>query len=266
MSIGENIYRLRTKKGLSQAALGDLLGVSRQSISKWETGASIPDLEKLIKLSEIFAVSLDELVGKAPKEPYVPLAAENPLKKVEPYPTRKSIGFVLLGFSLLLFLVCLFLGDLLAAIALSIPVFGCSLICLFAEKHPLLWCLWILYFFFSLVYQRVLFAGSVVSSLLWWITTLLLIAFTGFSFRKTIFPITRKHWILLFSGWGTCLIFLFLMLFAGSFSFPWLAVSRLRFLYLRALTTLSFGASLPYTFCFIRSRRARRIDTDIPVQ
>ena len=62
MSLGERIYKLRTEKGMSQGDLSDALEVSRQSISKWETNGSVPELDKLVKLSEIFGVSLDELV------------------------------------------------------------------------------------------------------------------------------------------------------------------------------------------------------------
>lgn len=50
MTLGENIARLRTQKDWSQGDLADALGISRQSISKWETDTSIPELEKLIKL------------------------------------------------------------------------------------------------------------------------------------------------------------------------------------------------------------------------
>ena len=62
MSLGERIYRLRTEKNLSQGDLAERLEVSRQSISKWENNNAVPDLEKIIALSEIFEVSLDELV------------------------------------------------------------------------------------------------------------------------------------------------------------------------------------------------------------
>ncbi len=55
------------KAGLSQDTLAEQLGVSRQSVSKWENDASVPDLEKLVKLSGVFGVSLDELVkGEVP--------------------------------------------------------------------------------------------------------------------------------------------------------------------------------------------------------
>lgn len=49
MTLGEKIYRLRSEKGLSQEAFGDMLGVSRQSVSKWETDQSLPELEKLLR-------------------------------------------------------------------------------------------------------------------------------------------------------------------------------------------------------------------------
>jgi len=62
MSIEESIYELRKKNNLSQGDLASKLNVSRQSISKWETGQSIPDLKNIIKLSEIFNVTVDEIV------------------------------------------------------------------------------------------------------------------------------------------------------------------------------------------------------------
>ena len=62
MDLGTTISRLRAQQGLSQGDLAEALDVSRQSVSKWETNASIPDLDKLIRLSRFFGISLDELV------------------------------------------------------------------------------------------------------------------------------------------------------------------------------------------------------------
>lgn len=62
MSLGENINRLRREKLMSQTDLADALNVSRQSVSKWESDASTPELEKLLAISELFGVSLDELI------------------------------------------------------------------------------------------------------------------------------------------------------------------------------------------------------------
>ena len=59
---GERIYNLRKKSGLSQEEFADKLGVSRQAVSKWETGQSVPDTEKSAAISTLFGVSLDWLV------------------------------------------------------------------------------------------------------------------------------------------------------------------------------------------------------------
>lgn len=66
--LSEKIYELRRKQGLSQEQLAERIGVSRQAISKWESGQSIPDLDKLILLSENFSVSLDALVKESESE------------------------------------------------------------------------------------------------------------------------------------------------------------------------------------------------------
>ena len=65
MSLGTTISRLRAEKKLSQGDLADALGVSRQSVSKWETDTSVPELDKLVKLSQLFGITLDELVTGA---------------------------------------------------------------------------------------------------------------------------------------------------------------------------------------------------------
>ena len=62
MTLGKNIVRLRTQKNWSQGDLADALEISRQSVSKWETDVSIPELDNLLRLSALFGVTLDELV------------------------------------------------------------------------------------------------------------------------------------------------------------------------------------------------------------
>ena len=61
MTLGEKISFLRQGKGISQEKLAELIGVSRQAVTKWENGNANPDTENLIRLAEIFGVSLDEL-------------------------------------------------------------------------------------------------------------------------------------------------------------------------------------------------------------
>lgn len=71
MSIGERIGELRKSAGLSQGQLADLLGVTRQAVSKWENDLSSPDTIKLIKLSDVLDTEVEYLAtGKmADKEP-----------------------------------------------------------------------------------------------------------------------------------------------------------------------------------------------------
>lgn len=67
MSVAENLQELRKARGLSQEKLADILGVSRQAIGKWESGSSMPEIEKLIQLSDYYKVSLDRLIRDVEK-------------------------------------------------------------------------------------------------------------------------------------------------------------------------------------------------------
>ncbi|MBO5153925.1 MAG: helix-turn-helix transcriptional regulator [Eubacterium sp.] len=62
MRLSEKIMDLRKKSGWSQEELADRLGISRQSVSKWETGESVPDIDKIIRMSELWNVSTDYLL------------------------------------------------------------------------------------------------------------------------------------------------------------------------------------------------------------
>ena len=63
MTIGQTIAAQRRKLGLSQEQLGEKMGVTRQSISKWESDAALPELEKLIALSRLFQMPVGQLLG-----------------------------------------------------------------------------------------------------------------------------------------------------------------------------------------------------------
>ena len=65
MKLSEKIILCRKKQGLSQSDLADLLNVSRQSVSKWETDEAKPDSDKLVSLSKIFEVSIDWLLDES---------------------------------------------------------------------------------------------------------------------------------------------------------------------------------------------------------
>jgi len=147
MTLGERIYKYRTEKDLSQLELAEVLDVSRQSVSKWETDASVPDLDKLVKLCDLFGVSMDELVrGVEPKaeECKEPQVIVREVKVGTP--TRVIVGAVLLVIGALVgLLIALASGGMLEALLLGFPAVLCGVICLTVKKHTGLWCVWILF-------------------------------------------------------------------------------------------------------------------------
>ncbi len=64
MTTGDKLALLREKKGITQEKLSEILGVSRQSVSRWETDISFPETDKLIKLSRLFECSIDFLLNE----------------------------------------------------------------------------------------------------------------------------------------------------------------------------------------------------------
>ena len=76
--ICENLLFLRKQAGLSQEALAEKLGVTRQTLAKWENGESIPDIQRCDQIAEVFQINLDDLVhhdlsrdGAAPKGKFI---------------------------------------------------------------------------------------------------------------------------------------------------------------------------------------------------
>ncbi|MCI8417611.1 MAG: helix-turn-helix transcriptional regulator [Lachnospiraceae bacterium] len=68
MELKRKLHQLRKMSGLTQEQLAEKLDVSRQTISKWESGASVPDLESMVKFSRLFQISLDDLLQEEEKE------------------------------------------------------------------------------------------------------------------------------------------------------------------------------------------------------
>lgn len=82
MSFSDNLYRLRAERNMTQEQLAMLMGVSRQAISKWESARAYPEMDKLVRLCDVFGCDLDELVrgdiptGAAYPDRRVPVDAE----------------------------------------------------------------------------------------------------------------------------------------------------------------------------------------------
>ena len=147
MTLAEKIIELRTTNNMSQGDLAEKLNVSRQSVSKWETGASIPDLNKLILMSELFQVTIDELV-KDKHEPnhekdcetennYTSNYSINATLGYSPQNTSvRIVGYILLAGAFLLVLIgSLTHFSLIIALLLACYIALCGLICIFSKKH-----------------------------------------------------------------------------------------------------------------------------------
>lgn len=241
MNLGENIYRLRTERHMSQGDLADALDVSRQSVSKWETGSAVPELDKLVKMSQLFQVTLDELVGQAsPKQPPALTAPSEPKPS---FPSRKIAGTLLLCAAFLTFLLIAVFGRLEEAIILALPFALCGAACFAFRKHTGLWCAWIIYVLISIFGIRItgqatLLTGSWSHFLF---VQLPILIYTVAEFRNLNLQFQRKHklllgigWLLWLAGWG--LYYYDAMNVAWIWS-PWIYIAH--FLLLALLVTLT---------------------------
>lgn len=150
MNLGENIYRLRIEKNLSQGGLADALEVSRQSVSKWENNSAVPELDKLVKMAQLFGVSLDELVTGEPTidpepSPSQPVTVQAAPAKQGLSP-QQLFGIVLLVFGALCLIVFtvvgIFTGLWLLGLFVGLPFLLCGAICLLCKKNVGLKCAW----------------------------------------------------------------------------------------------------------------------------
>ena len=145
MTLGQRITAYRTRARLSQDALAELLAVSRQSVSKWETDASVPELSKLVRLGQVFGVTLDELVtGEAPQSapdpapgPAAPSAPDVPTAELLRAHRQKLVGVVLAAVT---GMACLLVWEL---IFLLWPVLVLGVMCLVCRRVTVLDGLWL---------------------------------------------------------------------------------------------------------------------------
>lgn len=96
VEVGTRLKELRLQKEYTQIEIADKLNVSRQAVSRWETGSACPDTDKLMLLGEIYGVSVDEVLGRKKDDTPKGESKENMLQKA---------GFNREGFSLIVALV-----------------------------------------------------------------------------------------------------------------------------------------------------------------
>ena len=143
MTLGEKISALRNQHNMSQGDLAEKMNVSRQSISKWETDTSVPELDKLILLSEVFNITMDDLVkgdtllGEKPEESEAPQKEDvhQPVQVIvqKSVSTQKIVGFILLAIGLLCCVFALMLGS--GLLVIGGYIIFCSIICLLVKRY-----------------------------------------------------------------------------------------------------------------------------------
>ena len=90
MNLGEHITSLRKKKGLSQAALGKMVGTSGDIIGRYERGVISPSIDVIIKIAEALSISLDYLVGKISME--IDTSALQRLEDISKMPEEEKVS------------------------------------------------------------------------------------------------------------------------------------------------------------------------------
>ena len=150
MNLHETIYSLRTGREMSQLELAEALDVSRQSISKWETGAAVPELDKLMRLSDVFGITLDELVRGAEETSGEAGAGSVEATPTAPQPRRmephRIVALVLLCMSLALTALLVSLPDFgRDALIAGLPLVAACVVLLILPRRHLLWGFWTLW-------------------------------------------------------------------------------------------------------------------------
>ena len=91
MSLGEKLLSLRKKKGLSQEEVADLLHVTRQTVSKWETDQSTPDFDKVVPICKLYDISTEELFGEVAVREKEVINSSNDVVNYREYNQKKAL-------------------------------------------------------------------------------------------------------------------------------------------------------------------------------
>ena len=135
MTTYQRLRDVREDRDKTQAQIAALLKTTQQQVSKWETGQSVPDLEKIIKLADLFGVNVDELVreGERPQPPK-PETKVVYVKEKREWTAVQKVGICLLAVGGALTLLGLAYGGVLSLVGVALLVLGLPL--LLAKKHP----------------------------------------------------------------------------------------------------------------------------------
>ena len=260
MSLGKNIYELRTAKNLSQGDLAEQLDVSRQSVSKWETDAAIPDLDKLIKMCDVFGVSLDELTGRERKEDTPPSVTV--IEKSPTLTAQKIVGIVLLSISLIGGVLAFVLTDDIEQVFILFPflaaMFVCSLICFLVKHNVGYWCAWAAFSPISLLSPFIVALpvfSSIGGSHIIFCVVMAFIA--NKLFNNTHIEIKKGKTIAIIVGWIAYVVSLVAKIMLAHFSTNSSYVFN--FTLVNIVSYIVVSILLTYTVCYVKNIRHNKI-------
>ena len=198
MNLGKTILALRKSKNVTQEDLAAELGVTAAAVSKWENDSAVPDLDKLIKMSTVFGVSLDTLVFGDPTAPVAHPVAE-PSQTPQPPATtvilpsvRSIVGCIMLVFGMTFFLLSIFWGNHLAlgeafGEFASIVVVLLSIAILGFDRFSVLSICAVIYFIYCVIAYGILHVTSIWNYLFVFFTgAVILVWFIMLGLRKTV--------------------------------------------------------------------------------
>ena len=223
MNLGEKISKYRNEKSLSQDDLARILDVSKQSISDWENNKVVPELSKLIKMSELFQVTIDVLVKEnSTKDMDSHNKTQAILEELHiTIATRKISGTILLSLGYITFLIItmkLGISNFVFSCLLSSPLIICGIICFSFKNHLLLWCSWGVFFSIDVYLRfgtglnwkvifntyRWTYSMNYMRLAIGWIQFLVLLILTCITlvkFRHKPYPIQDKTKLCIISSW-----------------------------------------------------------------
>jgi len=114
MELCERLTELRKKANLSQEKLAEMLNISRQAVSKWESGASNPDINNIIQLGKLYGVSTDYIILGKTQETESTISSDRPNQTIEKQPNKSYFQvnrFIWLGLSVISILVLYFVTN-----------------------------------------------------------------------------------------------------------------------------------------------------------
>ncbi len=229
MRLGQRIYELRVTKRLSQSSLAELLDVSRQSVSKWETDTAIPDLDKLIKMCDLFEVTLDELTGRTKADINdTECTAENVEKDNASNTSVKIIGYILLATTIIsCVLLSIFAEDdnsFYFSMMILPSTLICSIICLCAKNDVGYWCTWTVLAPVAILSKNVF--GLPILSALSCVTAIIYTIMTLFAIKKLKIRIVNTNKFITITLYITVPLFFIAQIIILKF-FPTFSVTRI---------------------------------------